>query len=109
MPNQKGGGVVIQMIYQKKNGEIIERIRNTSAPYKIGDTTSMGWKVISIKYKRNGKYYDRIEYDRITNKIYNRHKKFSGFKYKISELYHNLSYIFILLILFRVYEAIGRI
>ena len=31
-------------------------------PYKIGDTTSMGWKVLNIEWEYNNKYYSYYEY-----------------------------------------------
>lgn len=37
----------MQITYQKKDGSVMQRFRNTILPYKIGDTTSMGWKVLN--------------------------------------------------------------
>ena len=39
---------MIQITYQKRDGSKIQKLRNTMLPYKIGDTTSMGWKVITV-------------------------------------------------------------
>jgi hypothetical protein len=50
-----------QIEYKKRNGEIIKRIRNT-LPGKIGETTSMGWIIVDIKYQLNGNYYSFMEY-----------------------------------------------
>lgn len=58
----------MQITYQKRDGSIIHRIRNTSLPYEIGDTTSMGWKVLNIEYNHNGKYYSKYEYNLIIQK-----------------------------------------
>ena len=43
------------VIYQKSSGELIYRTRTSRPNYKVGDRTSMGWKVIDIKnlYKGN--------------------------------------------------------
>jgi len=59
---------MIQVTYQKRNGDIIQRIRNTVVPYRIGETTSMGWKVINIQIKYNNKLYSQLEYHKIVQK-----------------------------------------
>ena len=55
---------MIQVTYQKKDGTILNRIRNTSLNYNIGDITSMGWKILDIEYNYNGKYYSKYDYDK---------------------------------------------
>lgn len=54
-----------QITYQKRDGSIIKRYRNSILPYKIGDTTSMGWKVLNILYEYKDKYYPEYEYDKM--------------------------------------------
>lgn len=81
---KKGGGVeVIQVTYQKRNGSIIRRLRNTLLPYKIGDITSMGWKVLNIEYEYNNKYYTYYEYSKLINKQHQKQQK----KKQLKELY----------------------
>lgn len=63
----------MQVTYQKRDGTIMQRYRNTSLPYKIGDITSMGWKVLSIEYEYNGKFYSEHNYNML---IYEKHKKY---------------------------------
>lgn len=58
----------MQITYQKKDGCIFQRYRNTMIPYKIGDTTSMGWKVLNIEYEYNNKYYSEQEYYSLIHK-----------------------------------------
>lgn len=58
----------MQITYQKRDGSIIQRLRNTMIPYKIGDTTSMGWKVLNIEYEYNNQYYSKNDYNIILNK-----------------------------------------
>lgn len=53
----------MQITYQKNDGCIIQKYRNTLLPYKIGDTTSMGWKVLNIEYEYNNKYYPEYKYN----------------------------------------------
>ena len=73
----------MQITYQKNDGCIIQKIRKTMLPYKIGDTTSMGWKVLNIEYEYNNKYYSENEYYSIMHKIKNNKIK----KKKNKELY----------------------
>jgi hypothetical protein len=56
---------LIQVTYQKKDGTILNRIRNTALDYKIGDITSMGWKILNIEYNYNGKYYSKYDYEKM--------------------------------------------
>ncbi len=56
---------MFEITYQKNDGCVFQRYRNTVLPYKIGDTTSMGWKVLNIKYKYNDTYYTENEYNRL--------------------------------------------
>lgn len=37
-------------------------------PYKIGDITSMGWKVLNIEYEYKNKYYQEYEYNMLIHK-----------------------------------------
>lgn len=50
-----------KIIYQKENGIVFERIRN-SLPGCIGDTTSMGWIIKDILYCYDKKYYSYQDY-----------------------------------------------
>jgi len=58
----------MQITYQKKDGTIIYRLRNTLLPYKIGDITSMGWKVLNIEYKYKDKFYPEYKYNILIQK-----------------------------------------
>ena len=58
----------MQITYQKKDGSVMQRFRNTILPYKIGDTTSMGWKVLNIEYEYNNKYYPEYKYNILRQK-----------------------------------------
>lgn len=58
----------MQITYQKRDGSIMQRYRNTPLPYKIGDTTSMGWKVLRIEYEYNNKYYPEYKYHMLIHK-----------------------------------------
>lgn len=59
---------MVQITYQKRNGCIIQRIRSTVLPYKIGDTTSMGWKVLNIEYEYKNKFYSEYKYSLLLHK-----------------------------------------
>ena len=54
------------VFYKKQNGEVIIRKRSTLPPYAIGGCTSMGWKILDIKYVYNGNYYNGAEYRNLT-------------------------------------------
>ncbi len=58
----------MQITYQKSNGSIMQKYRNTLLPYKIGDTTSMGWKVLNIEYKYKDKFYPEYKYHILIHK-----------------------------------------
>lgn len=60
--------IIIQVTYQKRDGSIIHRIRNTALDYKIGDTTSMGWKVLNIEYKYKDEFYSLYNYNIMMHK-----------------------------------------
>lgn len=53
----------MQITYQKQDGCIIQRQRKTMLPYKIGDTTSMGWKVLNIEFEYKNKFYSEYNYN----------------------------------------------
>lgn len=63
-----------KVIYQKSNGEIIERIRNTFPHYHIGQTTSMGWVLLDVMYYLNDNYYSHRDYQILMNKYRKRNK-----------------------------------
>lgn len=53
----------------------MQRLRNTMLPYKIGETTSMGWKVLNIEYEYKNKYYNYYEYNKLIHKSKQRYIK----------------------------------
>ena len=59
---------MIQITYQKKDGDIMKKLRKTMIPYKIGDTTSMGWKVLNIEYEFDNNYYPESKYNLLVEK-----------------------------------------
>ena len=48
--SKKGGGIVVQTTYRKKNGEIIQRLTNTT-DYRIGEFNSYGWEIVNVQYE----------------------------------------------------------
>lgn len=62
----------MQITYQKRDGTIFQRLRETYLPHKVGETTSMGWKVLAIKYQDKDKFYTEYEYSKL---IYIRKKR----------------------------------
>ncbi|MBO7614771.1 MAG: hypothetical protein J6T15_03650 [Bacilli bacterium] len=55
----------IIVTYQKNNGDILLRPRKTIYDLQIGETTSMGWKVLDIHYLYNGNYYHYADWCRV--------------------------------------------
>lgn len=53
----------MQITYQKQDGCIFQRQRNTTLPYRIGEITSMGWKVLNIEYQYKDKFYPEYKYN----------------------------------------------
>ena len=66
---------MFQVTYQKRNGEIFNRVRNTLPYQTIGEYTSMGWLVLDIKRAYKNKFYSASEYHKLSNKRYNRESK----------------------------------
>ena len=85
----------MQITYQKKDGSIIKRLRSTMIPYKIGDMTSMGWKVLDIEYEYQGKFYSEYEYNKIMHKRRIEAIKKRQTKEKCSEEFKKFMYYFI--------------
>ena len=48
--------------YQKTNGEVFYRKRKSLMGLRIGETTSMGWLVVDVKYWFKNGYYSLREY-----------------------------------------------
>lgn len=82
--------------YQKSNGEIFCRIRNTIPEYSIGKKTSMGWKILDIKCNYKNSYYTMSKYHCLQKKQFKRHH----IKKDILKILHKYSFIIILLIPF---------
>lgn len=58
----------MQITYQKENGCIFKRLRNTPLPYKVGEMTSMGWKVLNIEFEYKNKFYPEYQYNILIQK-----------------------------------------
>lgn len=98
---------MILVTYQKRNGEILQRKRKTYTSDVIGDTTSMGWKVLDIKYSYNGKYYSLSEYNSKLAKAQKRTKRYIQIKQKFLLIYKHLAYSLLLIILLRLLENVA--
>lgn len=91
---------MIQVTYQKRDGSIIYRLRNSIPPYRIGESTSMGWTVMNIEYKYKDKFYSEFDYGML---LYKKKQLFLK-KQKIKELFLKeiktiLYYIIIMILL----------
>ena len=88
--------------YQKSNGDIIYRKRNTLPNYKIGDYTSMGWIIKDIKFQFNCQYYSLKDYHRKKNKYKQYHKIIK----KVYLYLLKISKIILFILLFPFYDYI---
>lgn len=86
--------------YEKRDGSILKRNRNTILPYNIGDTTSMGWKVLNIEYLYKNKYYPEYEYNVLIAKNRKKVIKIRETKDKILNEFKTLLYYFIVIIMY---------
>lgn len=100
---------MIQVIYKKRNGDLIQRTINGLSPYRVGDVNSYGWTVASIKYQYKGKWYSKSDYDKLVDNAITKDRKIWKIKRKISALYKNLGYLIELMIAMRVFEIITKV
>lgn len=100
---------MIETIFEKRNGQIIRRIRNTFPSYKIGEETSMGWKVVDIRYRYKNKYYHRIEYDNKIDKSINRDKMIRKFRTTVSKIYRQVVCLAELTIIIKFISVFARV
>ena len=99
---------MIEMTYEKANGQIIRRIRNTYPDYKIGDRTSMGWKVVDIKYLYKKRYYHKSEYDKKVDTCVNKIKKINKIKRTIQYIYRQVVYAVELIVIIKFFGLLAR-
>lgn len=85
----------MQITYQKRDGNIIQRYRNTMLPYKIGQETSMGWKVLNIEYEYNNQYYPEYKYHMLINENKQRCLKKQQTKELFKREFKTIMYYFI--------------
>ena len=98
----------MQITYQKRNGTVIKRLRNTILPYNVGDTTSMGWKVLNIEYEYKNKYYPEYEYRNLIYQSNQRYIRRKQIKEHIIEKSKSLLYnLIMILILYYIKIRIG--
>lgn len=86
------------IFYQKRNGDVICRIRNTMPQYGIGEETSMGWTIIDIKQRFKNSYYSFPEYNKLENKRRKQYKFVNYIQKHFNKYITQL--LFILLIFF---------
>ncbi|MBR0351329.1 MAG: hypothetical protein IJI98_11040 [Methanosphaera sp.] len=98
----------MQITYQKRDGSIMQKYRNTMLPYDIGDTTSMGWKVLNIEYEYKDKWYSKEEYDKLIQKNKERYIRKNQIKELcIKETKTLLYYFIVITILYYIRIRIG--
>lgn len=56
------------VLYEKNNGKLIYRYRNSKPQYEVGSITSMGWKLVDIRKLYNGSVISEYNYNELINK-----------------------------------------
>ncbi len=85
-----------KVIYQKENGDIIERVRNSLPEVGIGQTTSMGWLIKDILHNYKDNYYTYSDYCLLMNKA----KKVLKIRRKLTQLYQKYKEVIIIILTF---------
>ena len=78
---------MVQTTYQKKNGELVNKITYFRGQYKIGEENGFGWKVVDIKCKFKDNFYPMYEYDRLIQKHWKREDTIDEIKKKFKKIY----------------------
>lgn len=97
---------MIRITYQKRNGDIIERDITGFTTHRVGEVTSMGWKIIDIKHKYKGKYYSLNKYDKIVQRQWNIEKKLIDLKRKIYTIFKEISNLIVIIFLFKYFKDV---
>lgn len=75
--------------YQKSNGELFIRPYDCSAfalGKKVGDETSMGWKIVDIHYKYKDNFYCYSDYMKILDREIREKKNKKMIRFMIKKL-----------------------
>lgn len=89
----------MKITYQRRDGSILEKFRSSALPYKIGETTSMGWKVLNIEYEYKDKYYSTYDYYNLLNKEKQKYLKRKKIKQVFVSNYKPLLNYFVIVII----------
>lgn len=89
---------MVQITYQKNDGCIFQRKRTTMLPYKVGDTTSMGWKVLNIEYLYKDKFYPLYKYNILVENDKQKLKRTNKTKEIFKNEIKNFFYCFVVVI-----------
>ena len=78
---------MVMITYTKANGRLFTRIVKSAYGLRVGDTTSMGWQVVSIHYRYEGNYYTYPDYCKLINgKQLKKKKEHKVVRYLIRQL-----------------------
>lgn len=72
--------------YQKSNGEIVIKPSKHDYSRRIGDDTSMGWKILDIHYKYKDNYYCFEDFIKICEHEIKKERNKKLLKYIIKKL-----------------------
>lgn len=69
------------VLYEKKNGDMLYKYRNSKPQYEVGSYTSMGWKLLDVKRLSSGKAYSINAYSTLINQ-----------RIRVEEFFRNINY-----------------
>lgn len=87
--------------YQKRNGDVFCRIRNTIPNCGIGHETSMGWLVLDVKYWFRNGFYSSSQYHTLFTKQKNKKQLIKKLKSILKQFSISISLILILIYLIK--------
>lgn len=95
------------LTYQKKNGDLVEKIVNVSTQFKMGDHNGFGWKLIDKKfyYKKNV-WLPEQEYDRLVERDWKRARFIYKFKIKFKKVIKEIFRTILAIIVYRIAKFI---
>lgn len=99
---------MIQTTYRKKNGEIIQRLTNTT-DYRIGEFNSYGWEIVNVQYEYKNNFYSKKEYDILIDRDWKRQRQLNIIRLKIDNVYRQIKFAVELLIIYEFIQMLSNI
>ena len=98
-----------KIIWQKPNGDIVERIINGFQFYRVGDGNAYKWKIIDIKYCYKKRWCSEKDYIKLIHKDAQIEKLILSFKNNLTKAYKQVLYCLSMMIFFKIYEVASNV